>query len=156
MLTAWYVVRARPSGWPILNQSLDTRLTDGCCSCTRAGLRSGSAIKHVETTYLWLQQKKKNQELRIEKFRGTVNPADLMTKHLDGKRWVLLRDLLNIKHIGGRPTSAPKLTMDTAYTSRALRALAAMTLARQAAAGEIGVPSEAEHETWIDGYRADY
>ena len=50
-------------------------------------LQSGSgAIKHVETKYFWVQQKEKNQELRIKKIRGTVNPADLMTKHLDGKR----------------------------------------------------------------------
>ena len=49
-------------------------------------LRSGSgAIKHVETKYYWLEQKEKNQEPRIEKIRGTVNPADLMTKHLDGE-----------------------------------------------------------------------
>ena len=38
-------------------------------------LRSGSgAIKHMDTRYFWLQQKEKNQELRIEKIRGTVNP----------------------------------------------------------------------------------
>ena len=41
--------------------------------------------------------KKKKQELWIEKIRGTVNPADLMTKHLDGKRLVMLCELLNIK-----------------------------------------------------------
>ena len=79
-----------------------------------------------------------------------------MTKHLDGKRLMMLCDLLNIKHIGGRPSSAPKLTMDPEYVSRASRALAAMTVVRQAAASEIAVPSGAEHETWIDGYRADY
>ena len=62
-------------------------------------LLSGSgAIKHMETKYFWLQQKEKNQELTIEKIRGTVHPADLMTKHLDGKRLVLRFD--------GRPSSA--------------------------------------------------
>ena len=70
----------------------------------------------------------KNQELRIEKIGGTVNPADLMTKHLDGKRSVMLCELLNIKRIDGRPSSAPKLTIDTEYISRASRALAAMRL----------------------------
>ena len=46
-------------------------------------LRSGSgAIKHMEIKYFWLQQKEKNQELGIEKIRGTVNPADLMTKKI--------------------------------------------------------------------------
>ena len=42
--------------------------------------------------------------------------------------------------------------MGTEYTSRVSRALAAMTLVRQAAANEIGVPSGAEPETRIDDY----
>ena len=58
--------------------------------------------------------------------------------------------------MGDPPSSALKLMMDIEYISRASRALAAMTLVRQAAASEIAVPSVAEHETWIDGYRADY
>ena len=78
-----------------------------------------------------------------------------MTKNLDGTRLVMLCDLLNIKRIGGRPSSAPKLTMDTEYIPRASRALAAMTLVRQAAANEIAVPSGAEDETWIDERRTD-
>ena len=105
----------------------------------------------METKYFWLQQKEKNQELRIGKIRGTVNPADLMTKRLDGKRFMMLCDLLSIKRISGRPSSAPKLAMDTEFISGASRALAAMTLVRQAAANEIAVPSGIEHETWIDG-----
>ena len=96
----------------------------------------------METKYFWLQQKEKNQELRIEKIRGTVNPADLMTKHLDGKRLVLLCELLNIKRIDGRPSSTPKLTIDTEYisrASRASRALGAITLVKRATASEIAV-----------------
>ena len=81
----------------------------------------------METKYFGLQQKEKNQELRIEKIRGTVNPADLMTKHLDGKRCVMLCDLLSIRHISGGPSSAPKLETDTEYISRASRALTTMT-----------------------------
>ena len=45
-----------------------------------------------------------------------------MTKHLDGKRLVALCELMNIKCIDGRPSSAPKLTIDTEYISRASRA----------------------------------
>ena len=52
------------------------------------------------STFGWLQ-KEKNQEPSIEKSRGTVNPADSMTKHLDGKRLVIFCDLLNIKYITG-------------------------------------------------------
>ena len=67
----------------------------------------------METKKLRLQEKEKNKELTIEKIRGTVNPADLMTKDLDGKRLVTLCELLNIRRIDGRPSSAPNLTIDT-------------------------------------------
>ena len=68
----------------------------------------------------------------------------------------MLCDLLNSKHIGSRPSSAPKLRMDLEYISRASRALAAMTLVRQAATNDIAVYSDTEHESWIDGCRADF
>ena len=48
-----------------------------------------------------------------------------MTKHLDGKRLVTLCEILNIERVDGRPSSAPKLTIDTEYISRASRPLAA-------------------------------
>ena len=139
-----------------LGHQAQVRIWTDAAEARRLALRSGSvAIKHMETKYFWLQQKEKNQEFRIEKIRGTVNPADLMTKHLDGKRLVMLCELLNIKRIDGRPSSAPKLTIDTVNTSRASRALAAVTLVKRATASEIAVYSGAMQETWIDGYRAD-
>ena len=106
----------------------------------------------METKYFWLQQKEKNQELKIEKIRGTVNPADLMTKHLDGKRLVTLCELLNIKRINGRPSSAPKLTIDTEYISRASRALAAMTLVKRASVNETAM----QQGTWTSGCGMDW
>ena len=115
-----------------LGHEAHVRICTDAVAARGLALRSGSgAITHMETKYFWLQQKEKNQELRIEQIRGTVKPADLMTKRLDGKRLVTLCDLLNIKRINGRPTSAPKLTVDTVSISRASRALAAMTLVRQ-------------------------
>ena len=110
----------------------------------------------METKYFWLQHKEKNQELGIEKICGTVNPADLMTKHLDGNRLVMLCDMLSIERIGSPPTSAPMLTVDIGDISRASRALAAMTLVRRAAANEIALLSGVEYETWIDEHRTDY
>ena len=115
--------------------------------------RSG-AIKHMETKYFLLQQKEKNQELQDREDSWHSNPATWMTKHLDGSCLMMLCGFSNIKHIGGRPISAPKLTMDTDYISRASRAPAATTLVRQAA------ESESRCAIWsrtrdVDGYRAD-
>ena len=116
-----------------LGHEAHVRIWTDAAAARGLALRSGNGTtKHMETNYFWLQQKEKNQELRIEKIRGPVNPTHLMTKHLDGKRLVMLCDLLSIKHTSGRPSSAPNLTMDTEYISRASRALAAMTLVRQA------------------------
>ena len=61
-----------------------------------------------------------------------------------------LCDLLSIKHVCGRPSSIPKLTIDTEYIARASRALAAVTLVRQAAASEVAVSSGLEKEEWIN------
>ena len=88
-----------------LGRKAPIRIWTDAAAALGLALRSGSGtIKHKETKYFWLQQKEKNQELKIEKIRGTVNPADLMTKHLDGKRLVTLCELLNIKRIDGRPS----------------------------------------------------
>ena len=116
----------------------------------------------LDTSNMWKQSTVGCNRKRRTRSSGSrrpvtpVNPADLMTKHLDGKRLMMLCDLLNVKRIGGRPSTAPKLTMDTEYISRASRALAAMTLVIQGAASEIGVPCGAEHEIWINGNRADH
>ena len=64
-----------------LGHEAQVRIWTDAAAARGLALRSGSgAIKHMETKYFWLQQKEKNQELRIEKIRGTVNLADLMTR----------------------------------------------------------------------------
>ena len=67
----------------------------------------------------------------------------------------MLCELLNFKRIDGRPSSAPKLTINSEYISRAPRALAAVTLVKRAMASEIDVHSGAMQETWVDGHIAD-
>ena len=54
--------------------------TDAAASARGVAYPSGSgAIKHMGTTYYRPQQKDKNKDLRIEKIRGGINPADLVT-----------------------------------------------------------------------------
>ena len=51
----------------------------------RLALRPGGGqIKHMQAKYYWLQECVKAGILTGEKIRGTVNPADLLTKHIDG------------------------------------------------------------------------
>ena len=57
-----------------LGHEAQVRICTDAAAARGPALRSGSgAIKHMDTKYFWLQQKEKNQELRIEKIRGTVN-----------------------------------------------------------------------------------
>ena len=58
-----------------LGHEAQVRICTDAAAARGLALRSRSgAIKHMDTKYFWLQQKEKNQELRIEKIRGTVNP----------------------------------------------------------------------------------
>ena len=137
-----------PSGWPTRYECWDTKLA----------YESGQTLQQHEdwlaavgpalsNTVLLAAAEGEKPGLGIEKIRGTVNPADLMTKHQHGKRLTTLCDLLNIKHISGRPKSALKLTIDTEYITYAKRA--AVTLVRQAAARETAVSSRSESGEWI-------
>ena len=127
-----------------LGHQAQIRVWTDAAAARGLALRSGSGtIKHMETKYFWLQKKEKNQELRVEKIRGTASPTDLMTKHLDGKRLVTMCKRLSIKRVDGRPSSAAKLTIDMEKIFRASRALAAMNLVKRASASEIAVMSDA-------------
>ena len=138
-----------------LGHEAQVRIWTDAAAARGLALRSGSgAIKHMETKHFWLQQKEKTGAQDREDPRHSQSRR-LMTKHLDGKRLVTLCELLNIKRVDGRPSSAPKLTLDTEYISRASRALAAVTLGKQATASENAVHSGAMPGTWIDGYRTD-
>ena len=67
-----------------LGIELDVRLwTDStACKgiCNRAGI---GKLKHIDVQLLWLQDAVRKGIVELVKVRGDVNPADLMTKHLD-------------------------------------------------------------------------
>jgi hypothetical protein len=67
-----------------LGIELDVRLwTDStACKgiCNRAGI---GKLKHIDVQLLWLQDAVRKGRVELVKVRGDVNPADLMTKHLD-------------------------------------------------------------------------
>ena len=49
--------------------------------------------RHVDTAWLWVQEKNAEKQIKYDKICGSSNPADLMTKGLPGDR---IRDLLRI------------------------------------------------------------
>ncbi len=39
-------------------------------------------MRHIQTRYLWLQERVAAKHLRLEKIKGELNPADILTKVL--------------------------------------------------------------------------
>ena len=45
--------------------------------------RSGlGKLRHIQTQYLWLQERVSAKDLQLTKVVGTANPADMLTKHV--------------------------------------------------------------------------
>ena len=149
--SACHVVRANPFGLASTIQVWDTELTCefGQTLQQHEGWLSAVGVWRHEThgnnVFSGCNIQRKPKELWIEKVRGTVDPVDLMQKHLDVKSLTMLRSLLSINHISGRPSSAPTLCVDTEKISRASRALAAVSFVRRTAATEMTVSSANEH-----------
>ena len=65
-------------GWsPRLRIHVDSSAAKAVAS--RSGL---GKVRHLEVRFLWLQEVVKRRRLTIHKIRGTVNPADVLTKSL--------------------------------------------------------------------------
>ena len=86
--------------------------TDAAAAIGIVRRRGLGKVRHLDVTDLWLQEKVRTGDIRVEKVAGTENPADALTK-------VLPRPLL-VKHLSsmglspedGRAASAPKLTTE--------------------------------------------
>ena len=48
--------------------------------CNRRGL---GKTRHIQTQYLWVQERLQADDFKLFKVPGKENPGDLMTKHLD-------------------------------------------------------------------------
>ena len=49
---------------------------------TKSGL---GKLRHIDTSYLWLQQESLKEKIKMQKVLGTENPADMNTKGLNGE-----------------------------------------------------------------------
>ena len=71
----------------------------------RVGLRK---LGHVETKGLWLQEAVCAKRIGLSKVHGPVNPADLMTKHVDHAIQIRLFSLMGVEARVGRAETAPE------------------------------------------------
>ena len=83
----------------------DSTATIGICG--RQGL---GKLRHIDTHYLWVQQRVRDRSIELYKVRGEENPADLFTKHLVGRERIQdLLELFGCRYSGGRAAKAPKM-----------------------------------------------
>ena len=66
-------------------------------------------LRHLDTQALWIQDALRTRRVIVEKVFGTENPADLMTKHLDGPDLHKCLKKLGIHIRKGRAEAAPSL-----------------------------------------------
>jgi hypothetical protein len=61
--------------------------------------------RHIQTRWLWLQERVRGGELQVRRVDGEQNVSDLGTKHLDARRRDYLMNLMGLK-MGRRQTSS--------------------------------------------------
>ena len=66
-------------------------------------------LRHLDTQALWIQDAVRCKRVSVEKVLGSENPADLMTKHLDGQDLVKCLKKLGGQVRQGRAKVAPNL-----------------------------------------------
>ena len=84
--------------------------TDASVAKSLASRRGLGGIRHIEVNQLWLQEKINSGVMEIEKVKGEINRADVLTKFKDGesiKRQLIWTNQLITE---GRHLLAPKLS----------------------------------------------
>ena len=83
--------------------------TDASAAQAMASRRGLGKPKHMDTQYLWIQERINNKDFGLSKVPGSVNPADLMTKHLDSSTMRRHMSSLGLEVRDGRASIAPML-----------------------------------------------
>ena len=66
-------------------------------------------LRHIDTSYLWLQQDSIKHKLKPNKVKGTENRSDMNTKGLNGDDTSRYVRMLNMQHQEGRSELAPEV-----------------------------------------------
>ena len=67
-------------------------------------------LRHLETQSLWLQEAVRDKRIGLSKVHGLVNPAELMTNHVDHATQIRLLALMSVDARLGR--AGPPLCCD--------------------------------------------
>ena len=96
---------ATDMGW-----SLAIRVhSDATAAIGIANRRGLGKIRHLHCSDLWIQEAIRQERLQLVKVLGTENPADAMTKYLDGPALMKAMSRMNLEFRDGRAECAPEL-----------------------------------------------
>ena len=70
--------------------------------------RGVGRVRHLDVGALWLQEQALRRAVEFVKVKGTSNPADLMTKHLEGPKFRTFSERLGYDTREGRHELAPE------------------------------------------------
>ena len=66
-------------------------------------------LRHIDTSFLYIQQINVDRVLRFEKTSGDSNPSDICTKGLAGPKIMKFIERMSMEFIDGRASAAPNL-----------------------------------------------
>ena len=90
-------------------------LTDASAAKGIASRRGLGKTRHIQVHFLWIQERVGNGDMILKKVWGGENPADLLTKILDGPALNRCLRTFGVKYMDGRADSAPSVA-DAACT----------------------------------------
>ena len=79
-------------------------------------------LRHINVQYLWVQEKIKSNELKLDKVAGVDNPADLFTKYLDAETILKHLTCMNLVRTTDRAATAPTLALLKGYNMEPISA----------------------------------
>ena len=85
-----------------LHVHIDAEAAKGIASRTGLG-----KTRHIAVHYLWVQERVRNGDIVLHKVKGTVNPADLLTKYLSAHIMLKLMNLYCFEYAEGRSALTP-------------------------------------------------
>ena len=86
-------------------------VTDASAALGVLGRCGLGKLRHIDTSYLWLQQPVIREQVELIKINGKVNPADMNTKGLTSEQINMFISALNMTYVEGRAELAPELNL---------------------------------------------
>ena len=65
--------------------------------------------RHIAVHYLWVQERVRNGDISLHKVKGSDNPADLLTKHLNSDKIQQYMNTIKLSYRTGRSASTPSV-----------------------------------------------